>query len=378
MCDTFVALGTATKDGSVIFGKNSDRPQHERQPLVYFNKKKYPPDSQVQCTYISVPQVDETNAILLSKPSWMWGGEMGANEYGVTIGNEAIWTKEPYGGPALLGMDLLRLALERSTTADQALHVIIDLLETHGQGGGCAEHSNWTYHNSFLIADQCEAWVLETAGKWWIAQQIRNGVRNISNNLSIRTDFDLAREGIIDHAVNQNYCSSKDEFDFACCFSETRFFEPSSYSREGFGFQFLNNRSPDIDIQLMIDVLRDHSSGICMHGGFRTTASQVSWLKSDSHLHWFTLSPHPCISVFKPFSFKLTDHDQVFDLWDERSHLPVDIHKEFHDKLFQLENHYLLSIENIVKENDYNLEDIIQLTREAISQERELLRNTNT
>ena len=172
MCDTFVALGSATKDGSVIFGKNSDRPQNEQQPLAYFKRENHPPNTQVRCTYISIPQVEVTNAIFLSKPSWMWGGEMGANEYGVSIGNEAVWTKEPYGGPALLGMDLLRLALERSSSATQALEIIVDLLENHGQGGSCAENSMWTYHNSFLIADQREAWVLETAGEWWIDHSV--------------------------------------------------------------------------------------------------------------------------------------------------------------------------------------------------------------
>lgn len=41
----------------------------------------------------------------------MWGAEMGANEHGVCIGNEAIWTK--LNGPGdndekLIGMDLVR------------------------------------------------------------------------------------------------------------------------------------------------------------------------------------------------------------------------------------------------------------------------------
>lgn len=46
---------------------------------------------------------------------------MGINEYGVVIGNEAIWTKMPYGEPALLGMDSLRIGLERGKTAAEAV-----------------------------------------------------------------------------------------------------------------------------------------------------------------------------------------------------------------------------------------------------------------
>ena len=56
--------------------------------------------------------MSETHAVILSKPSWMWGAEMGANERGVVIGNEAVWSRcsDPdYDAvPRLLGMDLLR------------------------------------------------------------------------------------------------------------------------------------------------------------------------------------------------------------------------------------------------------------------------------
>ena len=74
------------------------------------------------------------------------------------------------------------MGLERGKTSREALGVITDLLQQHGQGGPCAENDpSFTYHNSFLIVDCNEAWVLETAGKCWVAQKITRGGRNISN-----------------------------------------------------------------------------------------------------------------------------------------------------------------------------------------------------
>ncbi|XP_023264414.1 secernin-2-like, partial [Seriola lalandi dorsalis] len=126
------------------------------------------------CTYIQIPQVEQTHAVILSKPAWMWGAEMGANDQGVCIGNEAVWTREPVvPGEALLGMDLVRLGLERGDSAWAALTVITGLLEQHGQGGQCKEDpESFSYHNTFLLVDRNEAWVLETAGKLWVAQKV--------------------------------------------------------------------------------------------------------------------------------------------------------------------------------------------------------------
>ena len=67
-----------------------------------------------------------------------------------------------------------RLGLERGKSAKEAMDVITNLLDRHGQGGNCSEsRSSFTYHNSFLIADQSEAWILETAGPHWGAEQIK-------------------------------------------------------------------------------------------------------------------------------------------------------------------------------------------------------------
>jgi len=119
---------------------------------------------------------------MISQPRWMWGAEMGANECGVIIGNEAVWTTEPTRSTGLLGMDLVQLGLERGPSAIKALQVIVELLSQYGQGGNCAEHFPMNYHNSFLIADRKEAWILETAGQYCVAEQVTSGTRLISNN----------------------------------------------------------------------------------------------------------------------------------------------------------------------------------------------------
>ena len=307
MCDTFVALGNASKDGTTIFGKNSDRPYDEVQLIVYVPHTKHEDGEILKCTYIEIPQVKETEAVLLSQPWWMWGAEMGTNEHGVVIGNEAIYTLEPIRSVGLLGMDLLRLGLERGKKARDALDVIVNLLETYGQGGGCAYNDpTWVYHNSYIIADPNEAFVLETADKWWIAEKVKN-VRSISNNISIRGKGDLRRKGIIQHAIERNFCKDEEDFDFAETFSGSPVnYIPSPYSREGKGFKLLNENIGNITPKLMMEFLREHQVGICMHGGFESTGSQVSHLfKDQKSIHWFTGTTLPCVSIYKPYTFPI-------------------------------------------------------------------------
>jgi secernin len=310
VCDTFVALSNSTKDGTVIFGKNSDRPNNEIQLITYAPRIKHSSNEKLKCTYISIPQVSNTNAILLSQPYWMWGAEMGANEFGVVIGNEAVYTHEPIRNVGLLGMDLLRLGLERGKNADEALGVIINLLETYHQGGGCAYHDpSWSYHNSFLIADNKKAYVLETADDWWIAEEVKD-VRSISNGLSIRGKGDLRKKGIIEYAINRDFCKDDSDFDFAVTFSGYMIpYKPSPFSRAGKSILLLSQNKGKITPKKMMAFLREHKAGICMHGGFESTGSQVSHLNPnlDCSVHWFTGSTLPCLSNFKPYIFPADD-----------------------------------------------------------------------
>lgn len=312
-CDCFVSVPPASAIPAVIFAKNSDRPRDEVQEVVFIPAGTHTPGSRLQCTYIEVEQVWKTHAVILSRPSWLWGAEMGANELGVCIGNEAVWTKEPVGeGEALLGMDLLRLALERSSTAQEAVHVIAGLLDRYGQGGSCREDPEpFCYHNTFLLADRTEAWVLETAGRLWAAQRIQGGARNISNQLSIGTDISAEHPELRSHAKAQGWWSGQGVFDFAEVFSLTQ--QPvrmeAAKARFRAGCEMLQRQQGSITAEVMMDILRNKESGICMDsGGFRTTASMVSVLPQDPTkpcVHFLTATPDPSRSVFKPFIFEV-------------------------------------------------------------------------
>ena len=69
--------------------------------------------------------------------------------------------------------------------------------------------------------------------------------------------------------------------------------------------KYSNNKS--FTISNMMEVLRDEPSGINRpSGNFPTAGSQVSVLSCSSDKpdgHWFTATPHPSRSIFKPFQF---------------------------------------------------------------------------
>ncbi len=321
MCDTSVVLASATKNGEAFFAKNSDREPNEAQYLIVLPAQDYAKDEQVRCTYIEIPQVKHTYKILLSKPYWMWGAEMGANECGVAIGNEAVFTKVPAKKkPGLIGMDYLRLTLERSSSAIEALHTITSLLQQYGQSGNCSKEHGLYYNNSYLIMDGKEAYVLETVDRMWIARKVKDFYA-ISNALSITTEWDLISSDLIDYAVDKRWCKDKRHFNFAEAYSDriyTRFSQ--GCERRSHIMDLLQDNKGKIDLQFMKDVLRSHTLNpqqtfpdrsltawnVCMHAGpgpirnNQTTSSLITQFSKDTMTHWVTGTAAPCLSVFKP------------------------------------------------------------------------------
>jgi len=332
-CDTWVAMQDATADGSVILAKNSDRPPMEAQPLVHFPRKKHDPGEKVKCTYIEIPQVDQTYEHIGSKIWWAFGYEQGMNEHGVAIGNEAVWSKEPFQwDEGLLGMDLLRLGLERGKTAHETMHVIIALLEKYGQCGDCEYEGEWgkaNYHNSFIIADPKEAWVLETAGRYWVAKRIGHGVYSISNIYSIESDWDEAHPNLVEHAIEKGWTKSAEDFNFARDYGDYWRKESKDPGRmqirRNQSFMSLQRDYIHITPASMMRVARNHHQGtvvgprwgaaeafwptLCMHDSplspYRTGASIVAHLRAKMppllhQVYWASFST-PCCNVFKPF-----------------------------------------------------------------------------
>ncbi|GAA1939785.1 hypothetical protein [Nocardioides marmoribigeumensis] len=296
MCDTLV---TISRDG-VLLAKNSDRDPDEAQQVRRHAAAEHADGAVVRTTWSQVPQVPRTHAVVLSQPWWMWGAEMGANEHGVVIGNEAVFTRRTgdRGDGALLGMDLLRPGLERGATRHEAVEAIVGLLEEHGQGGACShEHPRFTYDSSFLVADPDGAVLLETAGRHWATEEV-SGARSISNGLTIPGFAEVYADPLRGRVA-------------ACAVRQAR---TTGAARAATGPADL------------VAALRDHGEGArwpsyspvngalsapCAHAGGLVTSTQTtgSWVADlragtpPGGRHWVTGSSAPCVSLFKPVTF---------------------------------------------------------------------------
>ncbi len=345
MCDSFVFRGNG-QGSRLWFGKNSDREPNEAHEVIFQKGAKRRKDEIVRCTYIEVPQVETTQDVILCKPAWMWGAEMGVNSRGVSIGNEAVFTRgKPPREPALTGMDLLRLGLERSTSARDALDCITGLLGKYGQGGNCGYSHPFYYNNSFLITDRQESWVLETVGREWAARKYQTATA-ISNALTLNTDWDKASTG----TPKTRKLAAETSDPVVTLFSQ------AAHRRECV-LDGLAGISDKEDIRAVFSVLRSHggtkriptdsliANTVCMHAGFgpvridQTTGSMVVDYSGKSMVTWITGTAAPCLSVFRPvliddYSVETQISSQT-DWWDnEKFHrrmlfLPAEVIEEF-------------------------------------------------
>ncbi len=318
-CDTIVVLAPHTCAGATILAKNSDRPPLECQPLFQSARRVHPERATVQCQYLEIPQVRETAAVIGSRPFWLWGFEHGLNEYGVAIGNEAVLTREMLPSTGLLGMDLVRLGLERSKTAREATEIIGALIERYGQGGGAFYGVDFRYSGGFIIADHAGAYLLESSGRQWIARRVADRAC-ISNCLTISAGG-FGSPDAESYARARGWSEGESSFDFAAAYSSKDADDPLTARGRIARSRELVSRNGRRTVGEMLAMLRDHgergetppagdpavrdhSPTLCMHGSIAgTTASMVAELPAPGAdtipMLWASLAA-PCTAIAFP------------------------------------------------------------------------------
>jgi hypothetical protein len=272
--------------------------------------------------YLELDQVRKTHTVLGSQPSRWWGYEHGLNEHNLTIGCSCFETKLQCERPGLLGPDLVRLALERCRTARQAVDLIADLVERHGQGAffGCSEEVAGDC--GLLIADPREAFAVETSGPFWVHQEVRQ-VRAVTDLCIIRQDWDRIAHGLADAAIERGWWPGDGtKLDFAGALAASGPAPATEMRRWGRATLLLEEQNGHIDHAYLRRLLSDHFDGeadevdplepragpipLCRHGfpGARdvTVASYIAELPAEPTrlpLLWCGFGP-PCSCVYFP------------------------------------------------------------------------------
>jgi secernin len=319
MCDSVVAVGDPTAAGETLFATNSDRRADECQPFVQFSEASHPPEAMLSCTHIAIHQVAETYRVMGHSPWWAWGFEHGVNEHAVAIGCHRVFSKEPIDAkPGLIGMDLVRLGLERGRSAREALEIIAGLIELHGQGGPSFAPDAEGDHHAFLLADPSEAWLLETSNRRWAAR--RCSLEGASNHYSIGSDWEFGSRDLVEFARTAGWWKQSGRLDVTAAYCDGSVSSLSSKGRQRRSRELLSEASGH-DVATFQRLLRDHLDGgatwtagstpdeerhytLCAHSEplHWTTASIVAPLPSTLDAPWpiWISFGTPCTGIFLP------------------------------------------------------------------------------
>ena len=224
-CTNFIITRGASTDGSVMVTYAAD--SHALYGALYKHNPaaKYNP--------------------MLAVYEWDSGKYLGdipeAQKTYSTVGNmnehSVIITETTFGGRSELrnpsGLidygSLIYITLQRATSAREAIDIIVELANTYGYYSG---------GESFSIADENEAWIMELIGKGkdkkgivWVARRVPDGYISAHANQARITTFPLNdkenclyAEDVISLAREKGYFSGKDEeFSFAGAYAPLDF-----------------------------------------------------------------------------------------------------------------------------------------------------------
>ncbi|XP_053680245.1 secernin-1 [Anopheles nili] len=282
--ETFVVLPPCTESNrkQIIFGRNGAAAEQVSEIL-------YLPAAEGSGT-VTLPngcdiEALSTVAVMLNKPADSWGAESGSNEKAVTIGL-SYYEGSPQEGK-VSALDLVRLGLERSDSAVDAIDKLVALVEQHGSEDRNSEKA------AFVICDSAAVWLLNVAGRYWVAKQIKDSsIALASSGFTIGSDFDRSTEELAAKAQETGAWDGTGELSFCEAFGG---------SAASAAIRAWPANEPGVEgafgLRQMFECLRAV--------GTPTGSSQVSVLSGEGELacHWFTATPQVEESVFKPFLF---------------------------------------------------------------------------
>ena len=310
MCDTFVALRDATANGSVLLAKSADTEINEAQHLLKLPRREYGEGAMVRITHMVIPQARVTYEAIIDKSFWLYGGEIGVNEHGVAVGNEAVFSTLPSEKDGVQLIDFLRLTIERCKTRHEAVDLTAELLATYGQGGNCELRGNGHYDGSFIVSDKEGAVVIETAGKEWAAREVKT-FGTISNGYTIGSDWD--RSSLKANGSKPDFGKVYGDPEKARCVA--------AHERRRMSHDYLKARVGKITVRTFADLLRYTGEGdyepwvdefptrVCMHAApfenrfWQATGALIADTRGDDVMAWATGTSGNDVSIFKPVFF---------------------------------------------------------------------------
>ncbi|MGK0290675.1 MAG: hypothetical protein ACI86H_002134 [bacterium] len=386
------------KNGVTFFAKNTVRNPSEAQLVYRIPAVQGDREKKLKTTYIDIEQVENRYGVILHKPFWSWGGDMGVNDQGVVIGCECVYTKAEQDILGLISLDLVRLGLERGKTAKDALGIITKFLEEHGQGGSSSYFdSSEKYNSSFLIVDKNETWILETVKNHWVARKSED-VATITNYYIIGRSFDEKSYNLDEYAMKEGLYTGMEELNFSNAFESFLLtYQGATNYRTTLKNDLMRiHQEFDNSIGSMFQFLRKHElpsifdfqwkerknierSFLKHFKNLQVAGSMVIALSDDGSFNFFTGTAEPTWSIFKPVNFDPCIHfgalcedeyQQHNSLWrrHEEIHrrlvLSSDYKKEILDSRKQVEESMLSYFSDFASVSEENFLDADQLVTE--------------
>ncbi len=269
-CTTILVGRSLTADGSLIHAHNEDMGNEAVGRLWAVAPSSHPQGETLSVPYVELPHAESTYGY------WASGNAQGAaglgtseqirpydsvlvglNRQGVSMScNWAYSREENREGAGIRRYAIRQLLLERATSARHGVEILGELIDEYGQ----ADWGGLIYH----LADPREAWVVETTTRNWVARRLRDDeIRVTANRFRIGSDYDLASDTLISHALAEGWLPSPDaKLDFAKIYGRPgKMDQPYDSRREQRAMRLLGGKAGAIAPEDLFVVLRDRYEG---------------------------------------------------------------------------------------------------------------------